>query len=290
MDYSSYCAKGTTIRTSYVSVANEVQLFSIHFKPSHKSNYLPLIFFPGWGSLIDGWQIVLQKMTENFEIYYVESREKGSAHHPKEEVLTIDSLGNDLPYIINNFNLANQEYILFGSSLGATVILDAISNNKVDPFAAILIGPNAEFNAPRYWVWLTWLMPPMFFYFIKPIIKWYMKKKYLDMDTDPAQYTKYARALDAANPARLRRSALNFSKYKIWERLNNFHHKILIFSGSKDIMHKYDQTVKLSKLIQNCELIDMQTNNQTHSIEMVNKLTQYLNKELSGNVQYSNSH
>jgi hypothetical protein len=55
-------------------------------------------------------------------------------------------------------------------------------------------------------------------------------------------------------------------------------------------MHEYDQTVKLSKLIQNCELIDMQTNNQTHSIEMVNKLTQYLNKELSGNVQYSNSH
>ena len=39
-----------------------------------------------------------------------------------------------------------------------------------------------------------------------------MKKRYLDMESDPLQYEKYCKSLDAANPARLRRSALNFAK------------------------------------------------------------------------------
>ena len=47
-----------------------------------------------------------------------------------------------------------------------------------------------------------------------------MKKKYLDMDSDPKQYYKYAKSLNHASPSRLRRSALNFSSYRIWDKLN----------------------------------------------------------------------
>jgi len=165
--------------------------------------------------------------------------------------------------------------------LGATVILDSISKNKVNPCSAILVGPNAEFNAPQYWVWLTWITPPFFFYLIKPLVKWYMKKKYLDMQSDPLQYNKYCRSLDAANPTRLRRSALNFSKYKVWDKLDKINNKVLIFTGSKDIMHGYDQTLKISQQLLNCEIIDMETNAQTHSEDMVNKLYYYLNRDIT---------
>ena len=216
MEFSDYAANDTKVSSDYVSASDGVSLLTIRFQPKNKSAFPPVIFLPGWGSLIDSWQVVLKKMTENFEVYYVETREKSSSQQPKEKPLTIDSLGDDLPYILKHYNLSKSKYLLFGSSLGATVILDSISKNKVNPYAAILVGPNAEFNAPQYWVWLTWITPPLFFYLIKPLVKWYMKKKYLDMQSDPLQYDKYCRSLDAANPSRLRRSALNFSKYKIW--------------------------------------------------------------------------
>ena len=280
MEFSNYAENNTKISTDFVSASDGVCLLTIRFQPKIQSAFPPVIFLPGWGSLIDSWQVVLKKMTENFEVYYVETREKSSSQQPKEKPLTIDSLGDDLPYILKHYNLSEREYLLFGSSLGATVILDSISKNKVNPCAAILVGPNAEFNAPKYWVWLTWITPPFFFYLIKPLVKWYMKKKYLDMQSDPLQYDKYCRSLDAANPSRLRRSALNFSKYKIWNKLNKINNKVLIFTGSKDKMHGYDQTLKISQQLKNCEIIDMETNAQTHSEDMVNKLYYYLNRDL----------
>ena len=49
-------------------------------------------------------------MTQTFEVYYVETREKSSAQHQKEKPLTIDSLGDDLPYILEHYNLSEKKY------------------------------------------------------------------------------------------------------------------------------------------------------------------------------------
>jgi len=178
-------------------------------------------------------------------------------------------------------NLFDKPYILFGSSLGGTVILDAMSKMKVSPTMAVLIGPNAEFQAPRYWLWIIRMVPPILFYFIKPLAKWYMKKKYINMEADPKQYEKYARALDQGNPSRMRRSALNCSKYKIWEKLGNIHQKVLIFTGSQDVLHGYENTVKIAELLPNCELVDLVTNARTHSVEMVNQLRSFLKEDVN---------
>ena len=278
MNLNDFSASGSTVSKSLIKVKDGVQLSTIRFQPKNRSLSQPIVFIPGWGSLIDGWKNVLKKMTEKSEVYYIETREKSSALHTKESYLDINSLANDIPYILKHYNIIDKEYILLGSSLGATVILDAMSRNRLKPSLAVLVGPNAEFNAPRYWIWIAWITPPFFYYLIKPIIKWYMKKKYLDMRSDPLQYEKYCKALDAANPSRLRRAALNFSKYKVWDKLDKIHNKVLIFTGSKDIMHDYNQTIKISKLIKNCELIDMKTNAQTHSEKMVIKLFNYINE------------
>ena len=87
-------------------------------------------------------------MTKDFEVYYLETREKSSSVHINKQPLTIESLGDDLPYVLSELNLINKSFILFGSSLGATVILDSMSRKIVNPTLSILIGPNAEFNIP----------------------------------------------------------------------------------------------------------------------------------------------
>ena len=75
------------------------------------------------------------------------------------------------------------------------------------------------------------------------------------------------------------RSALSFSKYKIWEKLDNIHQKVLIFTGSQDVMHGYDNTVKMAELLPNCKLIDLVTNASTHSVEMVKQLRSLLRED-----------
>ena len=282
MDYSQFCADNVSWESTFVPGAKGVELFEIHFKPPKQSLYPPVIFLAGWGSLIYSWEIVLKEMTIDFEVYYVETREKRSAIHQSKQELSIGSLGSDLDPIVAHHNLLGKPYIMFGSSLGATVILDAMSRNKIDPSYSILIGPNAEFNAPWFWILIARITPPFLYHIIKPLVKWYMKKHYLDTDSDPDQYLKYVRSLDEAHPKRLRRSVLNFSKYKIWDQLGSIHQKVLIFTGSKDVMHGFENTLKIAKSLSHCDLVDLETNAKTHSVVMVNQMRQFLEEKTNG--------
>ncbi len=276
MDYSQFCAEGATCSNGYIKGAKGVELFQIHFQPSSPSKFPPVIFLAGWGSLINSWEIVLKDMTKDFEIIYLETREKGSAIHLQKMALSVEALGTDLGPILHHHKLSPGQYIMFGSSLGATVILDAMSRNKIDPSGAVLVGPNGEFKPPWWGGPLIYFINTLSYWAVKPLVKWVMRKRYLDTEADPGQYHKYARSLDAANPGRLRQSALQFYKYKIWDRLSKIHQNVLIFTGSKDVLHGYENTVKIAELLSNCDLVDLETNAWTHSVEMVNHMRSYL--------------
>ncbi len=278
-DYSQFCSSNSTWSVRHISCVQSVELFQIHFKPELPSPYPPIVFLPGWGSLINSWDVVLKEMTIDFEIFYIETREKKSAKHDPEQPITIETIGDDLTHVIRGNNLNDRHYILMGSSLGATAILDAISRKQVDPSLAVLIGPNGKFKAPWYILTLTWLAHPLVYHGLKPIMKWILKKKYLDVQSDPEQYEKYARSIDEAHPGRIRRSALQFSGYKIWEELGNIHQKCVIFTGSKDKLHVYEDTVRINEGLQNCQLIDLETNAKTHGIKMVNQLKHMLRED-----------
>ncbi|MBT4148918.1 MAG: hypothetical protein HOE46_00955, partial [Candidatus Marinimicrobia bacterium] len=75
MDFTQFCASGTKYSHRYISGDKDIKLFLIHFKPKIKSNFPPVIFISGWGSIIDSWNVVLKEMTKDFEVYYLETRE-----------------------------------------------------------------------------------------------------------------------------------------------------------------------------------------------------------------------
>ena len=278
MNYSDYCIQGTKIQTSYIKVSSCVQLFKIHFIPKKKTKYPPIIFIPGWGSFIHGWKIVLREMSKDFEIYYIETREKSSAKHTKEQKISIQNIGDDISKAIQLNNLENKKFIALGSSMGATVILDAMAENKLNPSVAVLIGPNIEFNIPRFLIIILSITPIQFYKVIRPFAKWYMKKKYIDMESDSKQYHKYSYVLDNIHFGRTRRSALSFKKYSFKDKIDKIRKRILVFSGKKDILHNYEQTLDMVKRIENATLINLETNDRTHSAEMVGEMRDYLKK------------
>ena len=278
MNYSDYGSRGTKIKTSYIEVSNGIQLFQVHFKPKKITNYPPVIFIPGWGSFIQGWKIVLREMSKDFEIYYLETREKGSAIHKKEQEITIENIGDDIARATALINLKDDCFIALGSSMGATAILDAMAEEKLSPSLAVLIGPNIEFNIPRFLIIILSIIPVQFYKVIRPFAKWYMKKKYIDMDSDSKQYDKYSYVLDNVHFDRTRRSALSFKKYSFETKIEQIKKRILVFSGDKDILHNYERTVDMVRRIKGSKLINLKTNDKTHSEEMVRKMRDYLDQ------------
>ena len=278
MNYSDYCSQGTKIQTSYIKVSSCVQLFKIHFTPKKLTNYPPVIFIPGWGSFIQGWKTVLREMSKDFEIYYLETREKGSAIHKKEQEITIENIGDDIARATALINLKDDCFIALGSSMGATAILDAIAGEKLSPSLAVLIGPNIEFNIPRFLIIILSIIPIQFYKVIRPFAKWYMKRKYIDMGSDSKQYHKYSYVLDNIHFGRTRRSALSFKKYSFKDKIEKIRKRILVFSGKKDILHNYKQTLDMVKRIENATLVNLETNDRTHGIEMVDEMRAYLKK------------
>jgi len=278
LNYSDYGSRGTKIKTSYIEVSNGIQLFQVHFKPKKITNYPPVIFIPGWGSFIQGWKIVLREMSKDFEIYYLETREKSSAIHKKEQEITIENIGDDIARVTALINLKDDGFIALGSSMGATAILDAMAEEKLSPSLAVLIGPNIEFNIPRFLIIILSVIPVQFYKVIRPFAKWYMKKKYIDMDSDSKQYDKYSYVLDNVHFDRTRRSALSFKKYSFETKIEQIKKRILVFSGDKDILHNYERTVDMVRRIKGSKLINLKTNDKTHSEEMVRKMRDYLDQ------------
>ena len=276
MNYSDYGSRGTKIKTSYIEVSNGIQLFQVHFKPKKITNYPPVIFIPGWGSFIQGWKIVLREMSKDFEIYYLETREKSSAIHKKEQEITIENIGDDIARVTALINLKDDGFIALGSSMGATAILDAMAEEKFSPSLAVLIGPNIEFNIPRFLIIILSIIPVQFYKVIRPFAKWYLKKKYIDMDSDSKQYDKYSYVLDNVHFDRTRRSALSFKKYSFETKIEQIKKRILVFSGDKDILHNYERTVDMVRRIKGSKLINLKTNDKTHSAEMVMEKRGYL--------------
>jgi len=41
-------------------------------------------------------------------------------------------------------------------------------------------------------------------------------------------------------------------------------------------MHGFENTVKIAKSLSQCDLVDLETNAKTHSVDMVDQMRQYL--------------
>jgi homoserine acetyltransferase len=98
----------------------------------------------------------------------------------------------------------------------------------------------------------------------------------LDIENDYAQYEKYCHALDAADPWKLKKAALAFSRYTVWDILKTIEYPILIIGASKDILHEPVNLHKMVKMMRNATYLDMETNERTHSEEMVKKMRKYI--------------
>ncbi|HHS14257.1 MAG TPA: hypothetical protein ENN03_10905 [bacterium] len=276
MDYSFCCAQGAKWEERRIDLGEGVALKVIDFTPARKTVYPDILFVAGWISLIQGWQEVLREMTRDFRVLYVETREKVSARAPRRAGFGVEAIGQDLIRLVESLDLPENGYVCFGSSLGATAILDACSGLTVPPRCLVLVAPNAVFRIPWFGRILIRLFYPGFYILLKPFIKWYLKVFRLNTRADYAQYEKYGNALDAADPWRLKRAARALETYSVWPILKDIGFPALIIGASRDRLHEPENLKRMARMMKNARYFDMETNRRTHSADMVRAVRCYL--------------
>jgi pimeloyl-ACP methyl ester carboxylesterase len=274
-DYSRFCAESATWQTRQIQVDENISLRVITFQPFLPTNNPVVVFVPGWISLASTWKSVLLDMSRDFTIHYIETREKKTAIVRGRVKYRVEDSARDLAAIVEQLNLENNNYILCGSSLGATAIIDGFRFMQKRPLFLALIGVNAEFYIPRGWIGFVRCFPPTLYLAFKPVIKWYLRNFRLDVEKDQAQYRKYCDNVDNADPFKLKKAALALAKYKIWERLPEIQAPVLLFSASHDALHDLENIKLINELLPDSHYFDLETNSRTHSPEMVKIMREF---------------
>ncbi|HDQ45422.1 MAG TPA: hypothetical protein ENN17_08005 [bacterium] len=276
-DVNTLRADHCGITDRMIEVSGGVSLRVISFLPTQETARPPVVFVAGWISRIESWREVLHEMSRDFPIHYIETREKVSSRIRGRAAFTVDVLGQDLVRIVHHLGL-NHDYILFGSSLGATVILDCYRKLTDSPRCLILIGPNAEFHVPLFWKAVVLCFYPCFYFLLRPVIKWYLRTFRMRVDADYAQYEKYGRALDAADPFKLKKAAMAFWKYRVWDILHTVRAPVLILGGSSDKLHEPENLRQMAEILPDARYLDLGTNRETHSFRVVGIVRAFLDE------------
>ncbi len=277
-ELQSICAPGTTYHEEMIATTDQVSIRLITFSGPPQRKKPDIVFVAGWVSLIDGWREILTELTREYRIFYIETREKISSHVGKGVDYDVGAIGDDVVSVIEHLDLKKEQYFLVGSSLGATAIIDCYQKIHEQPKCLILVGPNAEFRVPLTWKIIVKSFYPGLYKLLKPSVLWYLRTFRLNIDTDYGQYEKYSRALNSADPWKLRRAVLALAKYQIWEVLATITCPVLIIGASKDKLHEPENLKRIVDLLPHGEYVDMETNKQTHSKAMTIHLNNFLDK------------
>ena len=277
-DFSQFCAEGVVVEDQMISVANGVSLRVTTFIPPVDKANPAVLFVAGWITQMIAWKAVLREMTKDFLVIYVETREKSSSRVVSNTDQSISAIGEDIVALVDKLHLRENRYVLFGSSLGATVIVECFHALVRKPFALILISPNAVFRVPRIWKFIVHSFYPPLYAIIKPSVKWYLKNFRLNVKIDAVQYNKYCAALDAADPWKLKKAVLAVASYKIWGRLASLSCPILLIGASKDVLHEPDNYQRIASEILHATTVDLETNAGTHSERVVEEFRRFLSR------------
>jgi pimeloyl-ACP methyl ester carboxylesterase len=278
VNLAEYCASNATFRDEMIAVSDSVSLRVFTFTPAVDRGNPEVILVAGWISQISGWKDVLQEMTKDFKIYYLETREKISSKVTGKIQYGVEDIGSDIVNLISYLKLKRGTYILLASSLGATAVLDSCRFLREDPFCLILIGPNAVFRVPGLGMFIIRIFPPALYAIIKPVVKWYLRNFRLDLKSDYAQYVKYCNALDAADPWKLKKAVIALSTYEVWPLLGSIDYPTLIIGASKDRLHEPQNLQRMVSVMKNASYIDLETNKITHSDRMVEEIRRYVSQ------------
>lgn len=265
--------ENSTFSKRYISVEKDIDLLVMIWQPLSENDekQIPIVFVPGLVSVIDGWKELLKELIPNRPVYYIETREKGSAIIKKNKLkpseFTVSIFANDIYEVCKQLQIDMSKTIFFGSSYGSTSIIEAFKNSYLKAKGAFLVGPNSEYKAP-WMIKMMLFLPADLYHIVKYFILWYLKTFRVDSKNEPEQWGRYYRTLMTAEPHRLKMTARSAVKYSIWTDLDTVKVPIGIASATSDTLHDEKNINRMAETIPNAKLIHCPSNKYMHSAKI----------------------
>ena len=256
-----------SIEARYIQASDGFQLKVYSFTPNEPTSKRPVVFIPGWTSVMDGWAPLLSEWAGKRVIHYIETREKRSAQVPKKiRVRDFEMLrhADDLKAVTDELNL-DSNVLWFGSSLGATVILHGMIEGLLRGEGAFLIAPNTKF---RFSTWMIpiisapwWCYPPLIRILGLPYLKWRLK--------EPGQYIRYRRTMTQAHLLRLKRSVQANRRYDLPTKLSEVDIPIAICVAASDTLHTGNDSHGIADDLPNGVVVEVPSNQYAHEADVI---------------------
>lgn len=267
---------GTLCTEQMVGVNERVSIRLVRFVPPVNTGRLPLVLVVGLSTIMESFRNILYELTRDFPVYYIETREKSSSSVTGKVAYGMEALGEDVCAVVRHLQLKEDGYALLGYSLGATAILDCYPLLPARPAALLLMEPTPVFHYPRWALWLIrWMAEPAY-PLLKPFAKWYLRTFTINTKEDQELALISSRALDHADPYKLKTCILSIAAYTVWHRLEGVDCPSLIIATSKDRFHVHEEISRMARTIRNCGYIDLEDNKRTHSEEMGRVVRRYI--------------
>ena len=260
-------------------VEEGVRLRLYEWIPENGGGADPIFFVAGWISLVTGWAPLLEKLIQTRPVYYLETREKESAHISAElmrpERFSVSRLAEDLVEVSNQLELESDRTVLFGSSMGSNAILEALKGDRLTAKASFLVGPNAEFHFP-WWGRPLVHLPPWVYSAAKPFVLWYLRNFRVNVREDPEQMARYVRTIRAADPERIMLSARAVIDYEAMPGLGTISSPVAVAYAANDTLHGEEEVQKIVSAIPRGVAVRCPSNTYMHTAEVVADLDRFL--------------
>ncbi len=227
-----------------------------------------LLLIPGWGTVVPGWEQVLMEATKDFDILYIESREKGSFRPSEKKTINdINRLALDVKEIVEHLKVDQNRLVTLTSSFSTLTIADLLGTKKIKPNLNVLIGPVYQLNMPPTTRYLMHIVPNFVITWTEPIWRWWLRKF---KSEDPVQAAKYNRVLEESDFKKWRAVAKRVCFIKVWDLYRQIEDtRVIIIGMETDKMHTVELAKSILAVIPKAEYIDMKTNRAAHSGEMI---------------------
>ncbi len=267
---------GVRFSESWLEVEEGVHLRALTWTPRREQRP-PLLVVPGWISGIESWREILRAVAATRRVVYLESREKPTARlegRLRVRDLGIESCASDLRSAMELLGLAAEGATAMGSSLGATAILEAMKNGGLPVSGSFLIGPNARFRIPL-WARPLLFLPSRLYRAARHLAIWYLEHFRVDAKREPEQMERYRRAILAAEPRRLKKSARALAGYTVWPGLDTIRRPVAVAWAPTDSLHHEGDILRLLEILPRGVPVRCPSNRFMHTAAIVPLLEEF---------------
>ena len=232
-------------REVYVPVPG-AELRVYHSRPANPSACRPIVLVPGWGTIPQGFQGFYQRVYDQAELYYLETREKNSSRIlGRKPDMSVLRSARDIQMALQTLGLAGKkDFVLLGACWGASMILEGLLAGELDAPTIILADPMHTLWFPK-WVlrWVAPLLPSGAVHLLRPILRQAMLG---DMKESVQKQRTFA-FVNSADIWKWKKSAEAARDFELFGRLHSVGRELFVLNGTADKVHDQSHYPRIAR-------------------------------------------